>query len=67
MESQFQCIARYRSSRSQIFFTLDVLKYFANSTGKHLSLFVKVAGLRPATLFKKDSNTGVFLQNLQKF
>ena len=24
-------------------------------------VFNKVAGLKPATLFKKDSNTGVFL------
>ena len=36
------------SSRSQMFFTMGVLKNFAKSTGKHLccSLFNKVAGLK---------------------
>ena len=41
-----------------------VLRNFAKFKGKHLcqSLFFnKVAGLRPATLFKKDSGTGFFL------
>ena len=37
----------------------SVLKNF---TGKHLylSFFNRFAGLRPATLLKRDSNTGVF-------
>ena len=41
-----------------------VLRNLTEFTGKHLcqSLsFNKVAGLRPATLLKKDSGTGVFL------
>ena len=41
-----------------------VLKNFTKFTGKHLcqSLFFnKVAGLRPATLLKRDSGADVFL------
>ena len=59
----------YRSSRSQMFFKTG-LKNFANFTGKHLywSLFlIKLEALRPSTLLKRDSNTGVFLFNLRNF
>ena len=52
------------SSRPQMFFKIEVLKNFANFTGKHLcwSLFlIKFQALSPATLLKRDSNTGVFL------
>ena len=54
-----------RSSRLQMF-----LKYmfFKNFTWKHLcwSFFlIKLQVLRPATLLKTDSNTGVFLWNLR--
>ena len=58
-------IAFYRIRRSQI----SVLKNFAIFTRKHLclSLLNKVAGLRPATLLKRDSNTRIFLQILQHF
>ena len=41
-----------------------VLRNFTKFTGKHLCkslLFNKVAGLRPTTLLKRDSDTGVFL------
>ena len=41
-----------------------VLRNFGKLTGKHLCqglFFNKVAGLRPATLLKKDSGTGAFL------
>ena len=41
-----------------------VLKNFTKFTGKHMCqnlFFYKVAGLRLATLLKKDSGTGVFL------
>ena len=41
-----------------------VLKIFAKFTGKHLFqslLFNKLADLRPVTLLKRDSSTGVFL------
>ena len=46
------------------------LKNFAKLTGKHLFLrlsFDKVAGLRSATLFKRDSDTDVFLRILRNF
>ena len=42
-----------------------VLKNFAISTGKHLCkshFFIKLQAQKPATLFKRDSNTGVFLR-----
>ena len=45
-------------------FKIGVLKIFANFTGKHLcsSFFlIKFQVLRPATLLKTDSDTGVFL------
>ena len=50
-----------RSSRSQMFFRLGVLKNFAIFTEKQLcwSLFL-IKTWRPATLLKRDSNTGVF-------
>ena len=51
-----------RSSRSQMFFRIGVLKNFAIFTGKHLcrSLFlIKLQCWRPATLLKRDS-TQVF-------
>ena len=47
-----------------------VLKNFPKFTGKHLcqSLFFnKVAGLRPATLLKRDSGADVFLWILRNF
>ena len=56
-----------KNSSWQMFYKIGVLKYFAKFTGKHLywSLFFnKVAGIRPATLLKRDSNTGVFLRIL---
>ena len=46
----------FRSSCSQMFFQIGVLKNFAKFTRKHQSqslFFNKVAGLRPATLLKK--------------
>ena len=48
---------KFRSSLSQIFFKLVVLKNFANLTGKHLfsSLFlIKLQVLRTTTLLKWD-------------
>ena len=47
-----------------------VLKKFANFMGKHLywSLFlIKLQAIRPATLLKRNSSTGVFLWNLRNF
>ena len=56
---------KYRSSRSQMF-----LKFFVNVTGKHLCwslLLIKLQAWWPAILLKRDSNTSVFLWNLQNF
>ena len=47
-------------TRPQVFCKKGVLRNFAKFTGKHLCL-------RPATLLKKDSGTGVFLRILQNF
>ena len=52
-----------RSSHPELFCRGNVLRNFAKFTGKHLcqSLFFnKVADLRPATLLKRDSGTGIF-------
>ena len=60
----------FRSSRSQMFFTIGVLKNFAIFTEKHLcwSLFlIKLQASRPATLLKRDSDKGVFLWILPNF
>ena len=60
----------FRSSRSQMFFTIGVLKNFAIFTEKHLcwSLFlIKLQALRPATLLKRNSDKGVFLWILPNF
>ena len=63
MNNLFCEVIIFRSSRSQMFFKIDVLKNFASFTGKHrcysLSL-IKLQVFRPATLLKRDSNTGAF-------
>ena len=54
----------FRSSRSQMFFKIGVLKNFANFTAKHLcwsTFFIKLQAWRAAALLKRDSNTGVIL------
>ena len=59
-----------RSSCSQIFTKISVLKNFAIFTGKHLcrSPFLgKLQVLKPANLLKGDSNTGVFPWILRNF
>ena len=53
-----------RSSYSQMFFEIGVLKNFAIFTGKYLcwTLFlIKLQAFRPANLLKRSSNTVVFL------
>ena len=53
---------RYSSSRSQMFLKIGVLQSFANFTGKQLHwnfFLIKLKALSPATLLKKDSNSGV--------
>ena len=50
-----------KSSRSQMFFKIGVLKKFAIFTGKHLCwclFLIKLQVWRPETLLTKDSNTG---------
>ena len=59
-----------RTSYSQIFIKISVLKSFAIFTGKHLcwSLFLRTLQvLKPASLLKGDSNIGVFLWILLNF
>ena len=61
--NQSQKPSENRSSHPEVFCKKAVLRKLAKSTGKYLchSLFFnKVSGLRPTTLFKRDSGTGVF-------
>ena len=62
LEKNWKIIVVYvRSSLSQMFFKTGILKNFAITIRKHLcwsSLFNKIS-CRPATLSKRDSNTGV--------
>ena len=51
---------KFKSSRSQMSFKIDVFKNFAIFTGKHLcwSFFViKLPAYKPANLLKRDSKT----------
>ena len=60
----------FKSSRSQMFFKIGVLKNFAIFAGKHLCwsyFLIKLQAWRFAILLKRDSNTGVFLGILQNF
>ena len=53
----------FRSSHRSCSLKIGVLKSFAKFTGKHLCqclFFNKVAGLRPATLFKKTLGKNTF-------
>ena len=57
-------------SLPEVFCKKDFLRNFAKLTGKHLCqglFYNKVAGLRPPTLLKRDSNTGVFLWIFRNF
>ena len=59
-----------RSSRSQMFFKIGILKNFAIITGKHLcwSVFsIELQTWRSAALLNRDSNTGVSMWILQNF
>ena len=67
---QLQYHVLLRSSRSQRFFKIGVLKNLTILTGKHLCwclVLIKLHGLRPATLLKRDSNIDVFLWVLRNF
>ena len=49
----------YKKQPSEVFYLKKaVFKNFANFTGKHLSWSIFL--LKPATLLKRDSSTGVF-------
>ena len=53
-----------KSTHSQMFFKIDVLKNFAIFKGKQLScslFLIKPQTSRPANLLERDSNSGVFL------
>ena len=57
-------LSKLRSSRPEVFCKKGALRNFAKFTEKHLCrslVFNKIAGLRPATLLKRGSGTGVFL------
>ena len=59
-----------RSSLSQMFFKIGVLKNFASFIGKYqcTSIFlIKLQAWTPAALLKRESNTGVFLWHLWNF
>ena len=63
-------IAYFYKQPLELFYKNAVLKNFSKFAKKHLlwSLFFnKTADLRPATLLRKDSNTGTFLWILQNF
>ena len=55
----------FKSSRSQMFFKIGVLKHFALFTRKDQCwnyFLIKLQGCRPAILLKRDSNTDFFLE-----
>ena len=59
-----------RSSVSQVFFNIDILKNFVIFTGKHLcwNLFlIKLQTWRPAAILKRDSNISIFALKIAKF
>ena len=59
-----------RSSHRRCSVKKDVLKYFANFTGKHLcwSLFlITLQVFSPVTLLQTYSNTDAFLRNLNTY
>ena len=61
---------KYRSTHSRMFLKTDVPKNFAIFTGKYLcwSFFlINLLAWKPATLLKRNSNTGVFLWILLNF
>ena len=61
---------KIRSSHSQMFFKIGVLRTFPNFTKKDQCwnlFYIKLQAWKPATLLKRDSNTSVFLWNLSNF
>ena len=66
-QKHIQTAGLRRSSRLQMFYKKGVLKNFSSFTEKHLFWSLFWIELSPATLLKRDSNTGVFLWILQHF
>ena len=70
-ESPKQSLRKFSSeSRTQILFKTDVFRNFPIFTEKKLCwshFLIKLQALWPATLFKRDFNTGVFLWILWNF
>ena len=62
-------LLRWQRLLSGVFCKNGVLKNFAKFTRKRLSwsFFEKVAGLKPSTFLKRNSNTSVLLWILQNF
>ena len=46
---------------------LKISLYLQQNTCVGVSFLIKIQAFRPATLLKRDSNTGVFLTMLQNF
>ena len=70
-KTEAEAYVEFKKQPSEVFCKKDVRKNFANFTGKHLCwsfLIIKLQVFMPATLLKRDSNTGIFLLwNLQNF
>ena len=63
-------VGRGKKQPLEVFCKKGVLKNFTNFAGKTPAfelLFYKVVGLRPVTLLKRDSSTGVFPVKFAKF
>ena len=70
MINQKTVLLNFKSSHSQMFFKICVLKIFAVFAEKHLSwsyFSIKVTGLEVCNLLKRDSNTGVFCGYCKNF
>ena len=64
------CINDPQQHPSEVFCKKSALKNFANFTGKHLCwgfFLIKLQAFRPGIFLKRDSNTGVFMENLKIF
>ena len=62
--SRYKFLQKNKAATEEMFYKKTVLKNFTILTGKHLywSLFViKLQAFKPATLWKRDFNIGVFL------
>ena len=69
-KSDINSITYKQKQPPEALYKKTVLKNFAISTGKHvcLSLFlINLQAFRPASLLKRDSNTGLFLSILRNF